>query len=128
MGNDNIRKEIEKITQEINKEVRGKGKWIGDKYVYTPLHKETLYQKVILWVFVIIVGIVSFYWIFFFGVGWICAFDFVSQVWDFCYEPVYTKEWWVDKIGFAFSPFDIIFWISDLIGWIYDILIGELRN
>jgi len=24
MGNDNIRKEIEKITQEINKEVRGK--------------------------------------------------------------------------------------------------------
>ena len=126
MGNDNIRKEIEKITQEINKEVRGK--WIGDKYVYTPLHKETLYQKVILWVFVIIVGIVSFYWIFFFGVGWICAFDLVSQVWDFCYEPVFTKEWWVDKIGFAFSPFDLIFWISDLIGWIYDILIGELRN
>ena len=49
MGNDNIRKEIEKITQEINREVRGK--WIGDKYVYTPLRKETLYQKVILWVF-----------------------------------------------------------------------------
>ena len=34
MGNDNITKEIEKIKQEINKEVRGKGKWIGDKYVY----------------------------------------------------------------------------------------------
>ena len=48
MGNDNIRKEIEKITQEINKEVRGKGKWIGEKYVYAPLRKETLYQKVIL--------------------------------------------------------------------------------
>ena len=41
MGNDNIRKEIEKITQEINKEVGGK--WIGDKYVYTPFQKETLY-------------------------------------------------------------------------------------
>ena len=45
MENDNIRKEIEKITQEINKEVRGKGKWIGDKYVYTPLHGLTLFQK-----------------------------------------------------------------------------------
>ena len=43
MGNDNIMKEIEKIKQEINKEVRGK--WIGDKYVYPPLQKETLYQK-----------------------------------------------------------------------------------
>ena len=42
MGNDNIRKEIEKIKQEINKEVRGN--WIEDKYVSTPLHKETLYQ------------------------------------------------------------------------------------
>ena len=69
MGNDNIRKEIEKITQEINKEVRGK--WIGDKYVYTLLHKETLYQKVILWVFVILVcGLIYIY-----GGGLFCVFQ-----------------------------------------------------
>ena len=122
MGNDNIRKEIEKITQEINKEVRGKGKWIGDKYVYAPLHKETLYQKVILWVFVILVcGLIYIH-----GGGLFCVFFDEDKIFnrdkyhlptsfivEFCSTPVHTREWWVDKIGF------------DFVGWFYQKMTGS---
>ena len=118
MGNDNIRKEIEKITQEINKEVRGKGKWIGDKYVYTPLHKETLYQKVILIVgcVVLVCGLIYIY-----GGGLFCVFQeelinrnsFSNFIVEFCSSPVLTKEWRVDKIGF------------DLVGWFYQKMTGN---
>ena len=122
MGNDNIRKEIEKIKQEINKEVRGKGKWIGDKYVYTPLHKETLYQKVILWVFVILVcGLIYIH-----GGGLFCVFFDEDKIFnrdkyhlptsfivEFCSTPVHTREWWVDKIGF------------DFVGWFYQKMTGS---
>ena len=116
MENDNIRKEIEKITQEINKEVRGK--WIGDKYVYTPLHKETLYQKVILIVgcVILVCGLIYIY-----GGGLFCVFQeglinrnsFSNFIVEFCSSPVLTKEWRVDKIGF------------DLVGWFYQKMTGN---
>ena len=115
-------KEIEKIKQEINKEVRGKGKWIGDKYVYTPLHKETLYQKVILWVFVILVcGLIYIH-----GGGLFCVFFDEDKIFnrdkyhlptsfivEFCSTPVHIREWWVDKIGF------------DFVGWFYQKMTGS---
>ena len=118
MENDNIRKEIEKIKQEINKEVRGKGKWIGDKYVYAPLHKETLYQKVILIVgcVILVCGLIYIY-----GGGLFCVFQeglinrnsFSNFIVEFCSSPVLTKEWRVDKIGF------------DLVGWFYQKMTGN---
>jgi len=115
MGKDKIRKEIEKITKEINKELRGK--WIGDKYVYTTLHKETLYQKVILWVFVILVcGLIYIH-----GGGLFCVFQeglinrnsFSNFIVEFCSTPVHIREWWVDKIGF------------DFVGWFYQKMTGS---
>ena len=113
-------KEIEKIKQEINKEVRGN--WIEDKYVSTPLHKETLYQKVILWVFVILVcGLIYIH-----GGGLFCVFFDEDKIFnrdkyhlptsfivEFCSTPVITREWWVDKIGF------------DFVGWFYQKMTGS---
>jgi len=112
MGNDNIRKEIEKIKQEINKEVRGK--WIGDKYVYTPLHKETLYQKVILWVFVILVcGLIYIH-----GGGLFCVFFDEDKIFnrdkyhlptsfivEFCSTPVIPESGGLIKS-------DLILWVG----------------
>ena len=116
MGNDNLRKEIEKMKQEINKEVRGK--WIGDKYVYTPLHKETLYQKVILIVgcVILVCGLIYIY-----GGGLFCVFQeglinrnsFSNFIVEFCSSPVLTKEWRVETIGF------------DLVGWFYQKMTGN---
>ena len=123
MENDNIRKEIEKITQEINKEVRGKGKWIGDKYVYTPLHKETLYQKVILIVgcVILVCGLIYIH-----GGGLFCVFFDEDKIFnrdkyhlptsfivEFCSTPIHIREWWVEKIGF------------DFVGWFYQKMTGS---
>ena len=121
MENDNIRKEIEKITQEINKEVRGK--WIGDKYVYTTLHKDTLYQRVIL---IVVCVILVCGLIYIFGGGLFCVFFDEDKIFnsdkfhlptsfivEFCSTHVHTREWWVDKIGF------------DFVGWFYQKMTGS---
>ena len=104
MGNDNIRKEIEKIKQEINKEVRGK--WIGDKYVYTSLHKETLFLKVIFWV--IIVGGFIFtpvlIWLYG-GFGFCVSGDLLG----------FDIDWFCKtEFGFFYKPIQIV---MDFFGW-----------
>ena len=107
MGNDNIMKEIEKIKQEINKEVRGKGKWIGDKYVYTPLHKEYLFLKVIFWVIIVGVFIITpvFIWLYG-GFGFCVSGHFLG----------FDMDWFCESegIGFYYKPIQIV---MDFFGW-----------
>ena len=116
MGNDNIRKEIEKIKQVINKEVRGKGKWIGDKYVYTPLHKENFFLRVIvpplIYVYFVggsIIGIGAF-WIFGGLVFCLCG-DLLG----------FDMDWFCEtEFGFIYKPIQII--MNIFFGYDYKIL------
>ena len=107
MGNDNIMKEIEKIKQEINKEVRGKGKWIGDKYVYTPLHKETLFLKVIFWVIIVGVFIITPVFIWLYGGFVFCVSGHFLG---------FDMDWFCESegIGFYYKPIQIV---MDFFGW-----------
>ena len=85
------------------KEVRGKGKWIGDKYVYTPLHKENFFLRVIFPVIfpVILVGGV----IFTLGGIWIYG------GWVFCLCGIFLgfdMDWFCEnEFGFYYRPIQI---------------------